>query len=143
MLTFDCVPQSSGDGLTTFKNPSAFYSGLPASVFPHPARVFDHQFSTFSFDAHNAQLPAVPFNNQACLGPEDCGGFLVPTAYLISEDDPIIPTEVQERIVHAYKAHWHSVMRIPGGHLWAIAEPELAAKELIGFAEKAMVDGMN
>ena len=120
---------------------ASFFDGLPNT--PDLSFIYTHLFRPLSTLSHNTPVESSPMRyiETDPYTPYSVGEFQVPTSYMVATMDRTIPTKQQERAVEMYEGKWTSVYRLPGGHMWMIACPELAAFSLIDFAEKVRAKG--
>ena len=60
----------------------------------------------------------------------------VPVAYIHAADDISVPARVQKEVMEKYKLGISQIVEVPGGHLWMVNQPKLAAEGLISFSQK-------
>ena len=113
----------------------AMYATLPSA--PHPSEVFDPVLRPLSAKAHNTPLGSVPHIKTNTE--DEVGGFPVPTAYFLAEQDKVIPTLVQEKVVGRWQEKWAKVYRFDCGHVIWAAQPEEVVNALKDFAEGVVV----
>ena len=101
---------------------------------PNANHMYAHLIRPLSYGAHATPIHydlAIKVNRE---DEEEGGSFPVPTAYLLSAKDEMIPATVQERVVKKYQGKFKVVWTLPAGHFWAISHSSAATKHLVEFA---------